>query len=362
METHDLIIIGAGAMGSAAAYHAARASLKPLLLEQFEIGHKNGSSHGGSRITRYANTEAEECRAIPATFEMWRELEQESGQQLLDMTGSLFVGPTDEAFLVDSRSALKANDFEYRHLESNELASEYPQFNLPTNWVGLYQENAGRLNANACVQAMVNQALARGATLKENCAVAEIKPAIGGSTLLLANGEQLLAKRLIITAGPWAPGLLGPLLSETPEFKVTRQQVAYFPVDQEQLYRRDKFPIFVFAAKPNIYGFPILEMPGYVKIALENETLTTDPNSPREIMEDNIQDLCAAVARYFNGVSPEPVNIESCLYTETPGRKFVIERHPVFPNIAYGTGFSGRGFKFSIEVGHRLIAMLNNPD
>ncbi|NKB32712.1 MAG: N-methyl-L-tryptophan oxidase [Pseudomonadales bacterium] len=358
MDTHELIIIGAGAMGSAATYHAAKAGLNPLLLEQFEVGHSNGSSHGGSRITRYANPDIEESRVIPATFRMWRELEQESGQRLLDITGSLFMGPDSTPFLVDTRAALQLNEYDYRDLSSQELATEYPQFNLPDDWVGLYQADAGRLNASSCVRAMVDQAIARGAQLKENTEVAQFVPDADCVMLALSNGEQFYTKRLIITAGPWASRVLNPLPNLDLDLRITRQQVAYYPLEQEELYRKENFPVYVFAAEPNLYGFPILEKPGHVKIALENENLTTNPDDPRAVMEDNAQALNEAVAKHFNGVVPEPASIETCLYTETPGRKFIVERHPDFANIAYGAGFSGRGFKFSIEIGRQLVELV----
>ena len=165
MDTHELIIIGAGAMGSASAYHAARAGVNPLVLEQFEVGHKLGSSHGGSRITRYANPDVEECRVIPQTFEMWRQLEEESGEHLLEITGSLMVGPDDEDFLVSTRAALDANGFAYRHLQPQDIAAEFPQFALPDNWVGLYQADAGKLDADRWLRALIDPALAPGGTV-----------------------------------------------------------------------------------------------------------------------------------------------------------------------------------------------------
>jgi sarcosine oxidase len=324
-NTHELIIIGAGAMGSAAAYHAARAGLNPLLLEQFEVGHKLGSSHGGSRITRYANPDVEECRVIPQTFEMWRQLEKESGEQLLEITGSLIVGPDDEDFLVSTRAALDANGFAYRHLQGQDIPAEFPQFALPDNWVGLYQADVGKLDADRCVRAMIDQALARGAHLRENCPVEQIIPAQAGVTVVLAGGERLAARRLIVTAGPWAGQFLEPLLEKPLDLRVTRQQVAYFPIEQPELYDPQICPVYIFAAEPNLYGFPVLEYPGHIKIALENESAITDPNHPREIMDDNAEALCAAVAKHFNGVVPEPVRIDSCLYTETPGRQFIVD-------------------------------------
>ncbi len=360
MDTENLIIIGAGGMGCAAAYHAAKAGLKPLLLEQFALGHNLGSSHGGSRITRYANPDAEECRIIPETFRLWRTLERESGERLLDITGSLMLGPEEETFLVDTQQALEANRFDYELLSAATLQAAYPQFRLPASWIGLQQADAGKLAADRCVAAMAEQAIANGAQLRENSAVARIDPASQGATITLAGGEQLYGRRLIISAGPWAQRFLEPLLGRSLDMRVTRQQVAYFPVTKPALYDPETCPVYIFAAEPNLYGFPILEYPGHIKIALENETETTDPDRPREVMAANVEALSAAVARHFNGVTPQPESIQTCLYTETPQRQFIVDRHQDFPHIAFAAGFSGRGFKFTIAIGKQLLDLLSD--
>ncbi|MCB0128904.1 MAG: FAD-dependent oxidoreductase, partial [Caldilineaceae bacterium] len=113
----NIVIIGAGGMGTAAAYHLAKAGHAPLLLEQFTIGHTLGSSHGGSRITRYANPDFDDARVIPATYELWRTLEAETGETLLKLTGGLFLGPADEEFMVESIKALEANGYSYQPLD-----------------------------------------------------------------------------------------------------------------------------------------------------------------------------------------------------------------------------------------------------
>src|SRR3954463_12655754 len=98
-QTFDVIVIGAGVMGSATAYHLAKAGRRVLLLEQFQIGHPHGSSHGGSRIIRYTHEDLAFAQWMPATFALWRELEQESGQLLMQLTNGLYFGLADDPFL-----------------------------------------------------------------------------------------------------------------------------------------------------------------------------------------------------------------------------------------------------------------------
>jgi monomeric sarcosine oxidase len=344
-------------MGSAAAYHLAKDGRAPLLLEQFAIGHTLGSSHGGSRITRYANPNADDVRVVPATYELWRTLEAESGATLLKLTGGLFFGPPTEPFMVDTMAALDTYGHDYQRLDAAALAATFPQFQPPAGWVGFYQADSGILAASRCVEAMARQAVAYGATLREQCKVISVAPAADGVLIELADGETIVAGQVIITVGPWAPQFLRELVPWPVPLQVTRQQVAYFPVADPARWAADHCPIYIFSAEPHIYGFPIWEKPGHIKVALEMLDSTTNPDDPRLVDQANAAALSAIIERHFHGVDPQPAQIDTCLYTETANRDFVIDRHPDHPQIILAAGFSGRGFKFTIGVG-RLLADL----
>ncbi len=353
----EIVIIGAGGMGSAAAYHLAKAGRAPLLLEQFTVGHTLGSSHGGSRITRYANPDWDDARVMPATYDLWRTLEAESNATLLKLTGGLFFGPADEPFMVDTQRALAAHYYPYRLLNHAELAQEFPQFRPPADWIGFYQADSGILAASRCVETMVRQAVVHGATLRETCKVQAVEPTGDGVTIHLVDGETIRAAQVIITAGPWAPHFLRDLVEWPVPLQVTRQQVAYFAVDDPAVYRAENCPLYIFTAEPHCYGFPIWEKPGHIKVALEMLDSTTDPDQPRVVDQANVAQLSAVIERHFRGVNPTPAQIDTCLYTETANRDFVIDRHPAHPQILLAAGFSGRGFKFTIGIG-RLLADL----
>src|SRR3954449_7193257 len=125
---YDIIVIGAGGVGSAAAYHCARDGKRVLLLEQFTVGHKQGSSHGGSRIIRYTHDKIEHADQMPATFDLWFELERESGAKLLTMTGGLYLAPEGEPWLTSAVEILHDLNFPYRVLAGEQFQSAYPQF------------------------------------------------------------------------------------------------------------------------------------------------------------------------------------------------------------------------------------------
>ena len=353
----DVVVIGAGAMGSAAAYHCARDGRSVLLLEQFTVGHTRGSSHGGSRIIRYTHDQADYASQMPATFELWRALEHASGAPLMQLTGGLYLGPAAEPWLVQAQETLTNLAMPFRLLDAHDLARAYPQFRPRPEWIGLEQDDTGMLAASRCVAALVSQAVRHGATVYEETPVAAVTPDGDGVRVRLAGGTEIMADRAILTAGPWAGRFLAGLVDMTVPLRVTRQQVAYFRVDDPAAYAVGRFPVFILVSDPHFYGFPIWEQPGAVKLALEQTADVVDPDAPRTVDPGLLADLAAGVAATMPGLAPRPVQVVPCLYTETPTRDFVIDRHPDHPQIVIAAGFSGRGFKHAIAVG-RLLADL----
>lgn len=358
---YDVIVIGAGGVGSAAAYHCARDGKRVLLLEQFTVGHTRGSSHGDSRIIRYTHNKMEHADQMPATFDLWYELERESGAKLLTMTGGLYMAPEGEPWLTAAVEVLQQLDFPHRILRGAELQNAYPQFHFPNNWYGVEQEHSGILAPSRSVAVMVSQAVKYGATVRELSPVAGIAPEAGGVVVRMESGETFNAERVIICAGPWASRFLGKLVDFEVPLRVTPQQVAYFPVKNPADFAIGRFPLFIVTHDPHFYGFPTLERPGTIKIALENLKDVVNPDDPREVQPGLLDELCRVVGEYMRGVETTPVHVEPCLYTETPTRDFVIDRHPAYPQIVFGAGFSGRGFKHTIAVG-RLLADLAQGD
>lgn len=358
-NTYDILVIGAGGVGSAAAYHLAQDGKRVLLVEQFDVGHEQGSSHGGSRIFRHSHDTAIYGSLIPHAYQLWQRLEAESQVKLLTMTGGLDMGPPNDMYVSSCRATMRELGFPYQELTGREVRAALPQFQIPDDWIAVRQADAGILAATLCVQTMTAQAVHHGAELRERTKVVEIEPDGEGVRARLqgAAGEEVIhAGQAIITAGAWAPRFLRSLCGREFPLRVTHQQVAYFAVEKPAWFDAKQCPIFIFTAAPHLYGFPIHEKPGYVKIAKEF-TDETDPDQPRTIHEDKLADLAQDVSRLFAGLRPEPVDAQVCLYTETPTRDFIIDRHPDHPQILFGAGFSGRGFKFVIATG-RLLADL----
>jgi sarcosine oxidase len=357
MQNHtDVAIVGGGAWGCAAAWSIAASGRSVLLLEQFELGHVRGSSHGGSRIIRYTHPETDYATMMPATFELWRRLEAESGSRLIAVHGGLFMAQPDDPFLVGCRKTLDELGMSYQIFDAIDVTDRWPGLRLAEDEVALFQADSGTVAASASVLAMAGCAMQAGAQVVEHARVVSVEDAGADVRIRYEQGaetREITAERVIVTAGPWAAELLVPLLPEALPLTVTHQQVAYFRVEDSDAWSPQRCPIYIFTAEPHVYGFPVFESPGLIKVARELNS-PCDQNAPRAIDGEALKLLSGTVAQRLIGVDPTPLEVTPCLYTETPSRDFIIDRHPKNPNLVFATGDSGRGFKFAPAIGQLL--------
>ncbi|MBI5567720.1 MAG: FAD-dependent oxidoreductase, partial [Chloroflexi bacterium] len=171
----ETIIIGAGGMGSAAAYQLARDGRSVLLLEQFEIGHVRGSSHGDSRIIRLSYDDPVYVQLAQAAYRLWAEAGDDLGQTLITPTGGIDLSaPHNPAFeaCVTSLSQLR---IPHAVLDAAEIRRRFGQFQIADDIVGLYQADAGILNPGQCVTSLTARAIHNGADIKEHTAARSIR-------------------------------------------------------------------------------------------------------------------------------------------------------------------------------------------
>lgn len=363
VEEVDILIVGGGVMGAAAAWQLSRradareGAPKVLLLEQFVRGHTRGSSHGASRIFRYTHHVANEAAMMPGLLTSWRALEAEANEPLFQSCGGLYIGryPADP-FLAACVDVLQAQGMEYELLTPAETARRYPQFRLRADEAALLQPDNAIVAASPAVEAMGRLAQARGIEWRDGCRVTAIEPGADGLEVVYArDGESMRvrAARVILTVGPWAPQLLGALLPTFPPLplQVTRQQVAYFNVEDQEAWRVARCPLFIYTADPHVYGFPIHERAGQIKVARELHDTQVSPDDEPSALAWAVAELEATVGERLVGVAPRALDVTPCLYTETPTRDFIVDRHPQWPGLVIAAGFSGRGFKFAPGIG-----------
>ena len=157
-EDVEVIVIGVGAMGAAACWQLARRGVRVLGIEQFDIPHARGSSHGYSRVTRTAYYEHPDyVPLLKRAHALWRELEAESGEKILHLVGGLYLGPRDGPLLDGSLRAAREHGLSHEVLDRAEIARQFPQFEIPSAWAGMFEREAGFLLPELAISAMVRR-------------------------------------------------------------------------------------------------------------------------------------------------------------------------------------------------------------
>lgn len=333
------VVIGAGVMGAATARALARGGHDVTVLEQFGFGHARGSSHGATRIFRFSYPDPSYVAMAMEALGLWRELEQETGEDLLRTTGGLDAGKA----LDDHVEALQRCGAECSVLDPDEAAARFP-------WLGrmdgpvLFQADGGVSAAETSVRAFLRSALANGATLKENTRVASVQQK-GPAAVVETSAGALEADVVVVTAGGWVTKLTAPLGIDVPA-RPTRETVAYFDFDEPRV------TTLVEWGDPSIYALP--SGPGVLKAGEHQAGATTDPDEEGSVDEESVRRLGEWVARRFPAANPRARYAETCIYTNTPDDHFVLERHG---NVVIGSPCSGHGFKFAPLIGKRLAEL-----
>lgn len=356
----DVIIIGAGAMGSAAAYHLAKDKRRVLLLEQFEIGHTRASSHGESRIFRFAYPQKSYAEFAMQCKPMWRALEQDAGEVLLRDTGGLDFADQPAAFgeVEQVAQALTAAGGAHEFLDRAALAKRFPQFTPGAQAIGVYSPDAGVLNATRCVMAMCARAAQYGAVMQPNQAVRDLIPHPSHVEVVTQTGRYT-AEKVIVTAGAWVNTLLSRIGITLP-VRVSQEQVVYFTPQHADAFMPGAFPIWIHHRDQgdHAYGFPIMGRPG-AKIAFHHDGNFVDDLSrytatPSDTVTARLREYIRAYLPDLDGAAFDPT---ACLYTTTPDEDFIIQPAATAPNVIIGSPCSGHGFKFAIGIGRRLADM-----
>ncbi len=368
---YDAIVLGLGAMGSAALYQLARKGKRALGLDQYAPPHTLGSTHGDTRITRQAIGEGAEYVPLALrSYELWREIEQLTGHDLLTITGGLIMASQStqdamhgaDSFLRATIAVARQCNIAHTVLETDQIRRRFPQFQLAGDELGYYEDNAGFLRPERCIQAQLALAERFGATIHTNERALEYQPdATNSSVTVKTTRGSYRAEKLVITAGPWIGSLLEPGYARY--FTVYRQALYWFGLKGAiEPFLPDRFPIFIWARPHSaIYGFPAIDGPtGGVKVATEDYTKATTPDTvERAISDQEIREMYEQrIAGGLPDLSDTCIKAVSCLYTTTPDERFVLDTHPRHPQVIIASPCSGHGFKHSAAIGEALAELV----
>jgi len=343
MERADAIVVGAGVMGAAAAWRLTLAGRSVVLLEQFEVGHDRGSSHGAVRVFRFSYDEVRYVLMAMEALPLWRELEEASGRQILTVIGGFDFGPAPQ--LEAHAQALGAAGAPFELLTGRDAMARFPSVSLPATDPVLYQPDAGVVAADRAVRSMVDLALEAGATLREGGRALSLRSASEQVEVETAE-KSFRAPVALVTAGAWARSLLSGAGVDLPVVP-TRETVGFFPSPSDAA-----FPILVEWTEGPLYALP---SPGQgLKTGWHHSGQQTDPDQQGATEARVIERMSWWVQERFPGAVPQHHHAESCLYTNTDDERFILERHGP---IVVGSACSGHGFKFAPLVGERLARL-----
>ena len=333
----DVIVIGLGGMGTAAAWRLAQRGVRVLGLEQFSRGHARGSSHGHSRIIRQAYYEHPAyVPLVRRAYEGWFDLEQARGETLLADAPCLSLGPPGSPLVEGVRASAAMHGLEIEDLTPAQAMRRWPAFRLPAGIDCVVERTAGILAVDRCVRAMDDEARRLGADLRHNERVLDWKA--GEGVEVRTDRATYTASRLVIAAGPWAA------------LPVMRQVAFWF--EGAEAFRRDRFPIFIAQTPGGIfYGLPALDPRG-VKAAQHYGApeLASVEEIERAVSDADEAPVRAFLREHLTDAGPR-TDASVCVYTLTPDRHFMIGEAG---GAIMATGFSGHGFKFAPVVGEIL--------
>jgi monomeric sarcosine oxidase len=356
---YDVIVLGGGTMGTAAAWALGRRGLNTLVLEQFQHVHAMGSHGGDTRVIRHAYAESPEY--VPLVLradELWQDLEAESGGTVLIRGGGLELAAPGYHHASLARASADEHGLPYEWLPAREAAARWPAFQIPDDWDALYSPGTGFLLTEPALRGMATLAKHHGATLLEHSPATNWGSNNDSAWVETPSGRYE-ADALIITAGAWARSLLAELGLP---IHVRRKTLWWQDVDDPARYQPDRFPVFIAdSAAGEIYGFPIYGTPA-LKIANHAGGEVVDVETVnRETRPGENSDCLELAGRILPGVQSTVVKSVVCLYTMTPDTDFIVDRDPRSSHVVFGAGFSGHGFKFAPAIGELLAEMIVDP-
>ncbi|HWN20362.1 MAG TPA: FAD-dependent oxidoreductase [Gaiellaceae bacterium] len=325
----EVVVVGAGVMGLATARALAQAGRNVVVCEQFAVGHDRGSSHGASRIVRLSYPEARWVRLAQESYPLWRGLEAEAGRPLLELHGTLDVGDWEP-----NRRALTACGEPSEVLDAAEIGRRFP-IRIEPGASGLFQRDGGIVLADHAVAAFRDGAVAAGAVIREHTRVEAVEEA--GDAV---SAGDVRARVAVVTAGAWAPQLVGV------DAEPTRETSSYFTADEP-------LPSVLDTTVAAVSGYALVAPGVGLKAGLHQTGPVVDPDGPGAPDEAVAAGTAEWIARRFPSVSG-PIRTETCLYTTRTNDEFVLERRG---RIVVGSPCSGHGFKFAPVIGARLAAL-----
>lgn len=354
----EVAVVGVGTMGSMALWRLARAGISAIGFERWSPGHDQAAAGGESRIFRTAYQDGAYVPLLVRAYELWRELEAESGIGLLTACGCLTIGTPGQADLGRILDTVRTYDLSHEVLDPGALAERYPQFRLRPDETAVLDRRAGVLRPEFAVSAAARRAQELGATVYSGTTVLAVEAAGSGVVIRTAERDYRVG-RAILAPGPWLHRLVPSL---APHVRPQRVVLSWYLAPRPEPYRPERFPVFVrYGEDPHLFGLPTLDG-GSVKVGLWPQDEPVPDGDPerldRAVSLDSLATTNAGVADFLPELIPTPIRVSAHLDAFTSDHHGLVGRLPGVDNVLVLGGFSGHGFKLAPLIGEFAAGMI----
>ncbi|KAA5541350.1 N-methyl-L-tryptophan oxidase [Roseiconus nitratireducens] len=358
-RSYDVIVLGLGGVGSAAAFHLAARGQKVLGLDQFRPPHPRGSSHGRTRVIRQAYFEHPSyVPLLRRAYQLWDALDEGDSEKLFHRTGLLEIGPTDGVVIPGVLQSAQQYGLAIQSMTMQDARKEFPGLAGSDAWSVVLEEDAGYLRVESCIRAHLKQAQAAGAQLEYACRVLDWRTDGAGVIVETETGPIHTAK-LVITAGPWASRWLS---TYGVALRVKRKHVYHYAVSKPSYGQDNGFPCYFFETPDGyFYGTPVQDSLG-LKVARHSggesvESLVGDSHQ----IDVADQQRCRSFLKHcLPETTDRMTDWLGCYYTVTPDEHFIVDHLPDTPQVTVIAGLSGHGFKFASVLGELAADLAND--
>lgn len=364
-QTADIVVLGLGAMGSAALFQLAARGADVLGIDQFRPPHEFGSSHGETRVTRLGVAEGTALAPlVKRSHEIWKELEGRTGESLFGQVGFLAISsepsqPGAADYVERTLAVARRSGTRHELIAPEEARRRYPWLNVADGDRVYFEPEGGYLRPERCVAAQLRLAAAAGARLVLDTRVEVIVPHAGHVEIRTGKG-RILAGRVVVSAGAWAGRLLGPQVSGL--LRPTREILHWYALEPSAPAGWGEAPVYIWSyghgVEEGFYGFPAFD--GSVKLAHGEKTRSVDPDAfDRSSEEEESRDFYArSIAGRLKGLRVDQSRRKTCLYTVSPDNGFIIDQWPQCERVLVVSPCSGHGFKHSAAIGEAVSQRL----
>lgn len=354
--THaDVVVIGLGAMGSAACYQLARRGVRAMGFDQYGVPHTMGSSHGDSRITRLCYYEHPDyVPLLKRAHALWRDLQTRGGATLFHQVGGIFIGPPNSEFIAGTLKAARDQQLAHDVLDRAQLAARFPQFRVPDDHIGVFEPTAGFLLPERIIATHIELALKHGAAIHTYEPLLRWEDRASHIAVHTSRGTYT-ADRIIFCGGAWSEKLLGDI---GVTLQVTRQALGWVWPNKPERFALGTIPVWAISNPDGSlhYGFPMLPGGAFGRAGFKighhfhGEPTTANAINRMPQPEDEL-DFRHVLRRFIPDADGPLLSMAICMYTNTTDSHFIIDRHPKHERAFIACGFSGHGFKFASVVG-----------